>query len=357
MTTSAAQLANSKSLTCPACNGPAEVKSRHVAVDGTSVRVYCSAECLRAKTPKAPETVPFVLDEPRARRGGWWLTGAFALGAACFAVYYAGANDETAVVNETFWLPPPRPVIAVEPVRAQPPPPPPPIDPQREEEQALLEELARDAWIHPLAGPARRMPINHYGAFGAAREGERPPECFSGHCGVDIGRVWGEPVLAVHAGVVEWVNRGPNEDQGGIFVKIAHRDGTLFSWYFHLAAVPRSIQRGAVVRAGQIIGLIGDTGVKQPVPHLHFSLSVKSSKTGRERFLDPEPLIAIWPLWIPGESDRGKLSTETAAGIPVRKQHPYKRRTAKPPPAADAAPPPAPPPADVTAAESEAPAP
>jgi hypothetical protein len=332
MTTSAAQLAKSKALTCPTCDGPAEVKSRHVAVDGANVRVYCSAECMRGKAPPVPEPAPFILDEPRPRRGGWWITGALVVGAACFGTYRVVANDDEPATAIS-WMPPPPP--AVPEVRAVPAPP--PKDPLRDEEQALLEELARDAWIHPLAGPARRMPINHYGAFGAMRDGERPPECFSGHCGVDIGKVWGEPVLAVHAGVIDWVHRGPNEDNGGIFVKIAHRDGTLFSWYFHLAAVPRWVQRGAAVKAGQIIGLIGDTGVKQPVPHLHFSLSVKSSKTGRERFLDPEPLIAIWPLWIPGES---KISVETAAGVPVRKQHPYKRRTPKPPPA-DATPPPA----------------
>ena len=28
-----------------------------------------------------------------------------------------------------------------------------------------------------------------------------------------------------------------------MYVKIAHRDGALFSWYFHLAAVPRWVQR------------------------------------------------------------------------------------------------------------------
>jgi murein DD-endopeptidase MepM/ murein hydrolase activator NlpD len=142
--------------------------------------------------------------------------------------------------------------------------------------------------------------------------------------------VWGEPVHAVHDGVIEWVDRGPNDERGGIFVKIAHRDGTLFSWYFHLAAVPRWVHRGVKVSAGQVIGLLGDTGVKQSVPHLHFSLSVKSSKTTHERYLDPEPLIAIWPLWIPGDPERrGRLSTATEPGMPVRKHSKGKRKPTK----------------------------
>jgi murein DD-endopeptidase MepM/ murein hydrolase activator NlpD len=209
-----------------------------------------------------------------------------------------------------------------------------------DDDRALIGELVQDAWVHPLAGPTRRMPRNHTGAFGAERPGERPPECVSGHCGVDLGNEWGEPVHAVHDGVVDFVQRGPNEDRGGIFVRIGHRGGTLYSWYFHLAAVPRWIRPGVQVAAGQVIGLLGDTGIKHSRPHLHFALSVKPSKTARERYLDPEPLIALWPLWIPGENGRrGRLATEAEPGVPVRAPG---RRRAKPkradPPASDSPP-------------------
>jgi murein DD-endopeptidase MepM/ murein hydrolase activator NlpD len=183
-----------------------------------------------------------------------------------------------------------------------------------------------DAWIHPLAGPIRWMPRNHTGAFGAERAGERPPECVSGHCGVDIGRVWGTPVHAVHDGVVEFINRGPNEERGGVFVRISHRDGSLFSWYFHLAAVPRSLHRGDKVKAGQVIGALGDTGIKHSAPHLHFALSVKPSKDARERYLDPESLNAIWPLWMPDDSGTGgRIATRIEPGMPVRADKRSKR--------------------------------
>jgi murein DD-endopeptidase MepM/ murein hydrolase activator NlpD len=123
-------------------------------------------------------------------------------------------------------------------------------------------------------------------------------------------------VHAVHDGIVDWVNRGPNEDNGGVFVKIGHRDGALFSWYFHLAAVPRWVQPGTRVKVGSVIGLLGDTGIKHSAPHLHFAMTVKPSKTARERYIDPEPLLALWPLWLP---DEHKVSTTVAApGLPVR---------------------------------------
>lgn len=339
MSSSRVALAPSK-LSCPACDGPVEVKSQHVAIAGTTVRVYCSAECKRLRVkpaPPAPTPVPIVA--PRRSRRRWWLLG----GAVGFTVIggavFAMNDQEPAAAPQ-----PPPPVIQAAAI-ARPAPPPPAPDPREAEDKALVEEILHDTWIHPLAGPSRRMPINHNGAFGASRPGERPPECVSGHCGVDIGHEWGERVHAVHDGVVDWVNRGPNEERGGIFVKIAHRDGTLFSWYFHLAAVPRKIQPGVKIAAGEVIGLLGDTGVKQSAPHLHFSLSVKTKN--HERYLDPEPLIAIWPLWIAGERG-GKPSNAVEPGVPVRA--PAKRKAkAKAPeapaeeaPASEPAPEPAP---------------
>jgi murein DD-endopeptidase MepM/ murein hydrolase activator NlpD len=183
------------------------------------------------------------------------------------------------------------------------------------------------------------MPHSHNAAFGAERAGDRPVECFSGHCGVDLGMEWGEPVHAVHDGVVDNVNRGPNDEHGGIYVKIAHRGGTLYSWYFHLAAVPRWVKPGTKVTAGQVIGLLGDTGVLHSAPHLHFAMSVKPTNSTFERYLDPEPLIAIWPLWIPKDANTGTLSTDEP-GLPVRGERKRaKKGSAKRKPDAETAPP------------------
>jgi murein DD-endopeptidase MepM/ murein hydrolase activator NlpD len=173
--------------------------------------------------------------------------------------------------------------------------------------------LLGDLWIHPLAGPIRRMPIRDSRLFGAEREGDRPGECRGGHCGVDIGgERYGEPVLAVHDGVVEYVERGPNPLRGGRFVRIAHRDGTVYTQYFHLASIPSRLAPGVAVSAGDVIGFVGTSGVHRSGPHLHFTIAVKSRS--EERYLDPEPLIALWPLR--ASADAGGPSTILASVAP-----------------------------------------
>lgn len=163
------------------------------------------------------------------------------------------------------------------------------------------------------------MPRSDSRVFGADRPGNRAIECRNGHCGVDLGgEIWGEHIHAVHDGVVDWVQRGPNPDHGGRFVRIAHHGGTVFTQYFHLAAIPRGLERGVAVRGGQVIGLLGDSGVKESQPHLHFAVSVRPSPDGHEKYIDPEPLIALWPLRVPVDGSEVGLVTITAPpGVPL----------------------------------------
>jgi murein DD-endopeptidase MepM/ murein hydrolase activator NlpD len=186
-------------------------------------------------------------------------------------------------------------------------------------EASLLDELGRDAWLHPLAGPFRRMPARDSRVFGAERAGDRPIECRKGHCGVDLGgEIWGEQVHAVHDGVIDRVRRDPNEQHGGHYVRIAHHNATVFTQYFHLAAIPRWVQEGAAVKAGDIIGLLGDTGVKESAAHLHFTVSVKPASEFAEQYIDPEPLVALWPLRIPlADSPVTLVSTVGRIGVPL----------------------------------------
>jgi murein DD-endopeptidase MepM/ murein hydrolase activator NlpD len=186
-------------------------------------------------------------------------------------------------------------------------------------ETSLLAALGEDAWIHPLSGPVRRMPRSDSRVFGAPRPGDRAVECRNGHCGVDLGgEIWGEQVHAVHDGVIDRVQRGPNPDHGGSYVRIAHRNGTVFTSYFHLAAIARGLERGVPVKGGDVIGLLGDTGVKESTAHLHFTVSVKLASTLAEQYVDPEPLIALWPLRIPlADSPVVLVSTEGPPGVPL----------------------------------------
>jgi murein DD-endopeptidase MepM/ murein hydrolase activator NlpD len=162
------------------------------------------------------------------------------------------------------------------------------------------------------------MPIRDGRLFGAERLGDRPSECLGGHCGVDIGGRYGEPVVAVHDGVVDRVQRAANEDHGGHYVRIAHRDHTIFSQYFHLSAIPRQLQPGMPIKAGDIVGWVGLSGVKRSGPHLHFTISIGDGAANKDRYVDPEPLIALWPLKLPATAPAdasARLSAEIPAGL------------------------------------------
>jgi murein DD-endopeptidase MepM/ murein hydrolase activator NlpD len=310
------------SLVCPWCTGPVDVKSRHVAVSGSAVRVYCSEDCLLASAsgilPLPAETV--VAAAPPRRR---WLHVSGILFGLVMLGLFSGGREERLLVQ-----PQEQGMASMVPQVKTPEPPAPIFGPTWPPTEAdWLKDLAQDAWIHPLAGPERRMPKHHSRVFGAERPGDRPAECMSGHCGVDLGgEVWGEPIMAVHDGVVDRVNRGPNEERGGVYVRVAHRAGTVFTQYFHLAAVPRWIKEGTTIQAGQVIGLLGDTGVHHSAPHLHFTISVKPSKELPEQYVDPEPLIALWPVWMPEGMGEKRVSVMEPPGVPVRGQKRAKKK-------------------------------
>jgi murein DD-endopeptidase MepM/ murein hydrolase activator NlpD len=295
---------------CARCGGRVDVRTRHLTIEGSAVRVFCSQSCATSPAlvvgPEEPVRAP-----SRARH---LLRIAVGIPMLVFTSGYTPpAPPEPASAPVTVAPA----VVAPEPPMFGPAWPP--------TEQDWATEIARDAWLHPLDGPMRRMPIRDARVFGAERPGDRPAECRGGHCGVDLGgEQWGEPIHAAHDGVVERVQRGPNEDHGGLYVRLAHRGGTIYTQYFHLAAIPKWVQPGAKVKMGDVIGLLGDTGVKHSSAHLHFTVSVKPSAQVPERYIDPEPLVALWPLRMP-INGAAMVTASAAPGVPLgaagRKSH------------------------------------
>lgn len=98
----------------------------------------------------------------------------------------------------------------------------------------------------------------------------------SGHPGVDFVDDEGAPVRASHSGVVfsvntTWSNELDGKTGYGRFVKIRQRNGSngFETVYAHLHDV--AVEEGDVVRAGQFIGTLGNTGFSTR-PHLHFGI-------------------------------------------------------------------------------------
>lgn len=102
-------------------------------------------------------------------------------------------------------------------------------------------------------------------------------DTYPGHNGIDISfaNCYGEPVYAVAAGTVRYVQDGwvpaygvDNMWSFGNSVFIEHGDGWI-SAYGHLSAL--AVTSGETVTQGQLIGYIGSTG-NSTGPHLHLAL-------------------------------------------------------------------------------------
>jgi len=58
--------------------------------------------------------------------------------------------------------------------------------------------------------------------------------------------------------------------------------------------------------------------VKDSPPHLHFSISIRPWPGKPEKYIDPEPLIALWPLRVPIDGgDAGLVTTVSEPGVPL----------------------------------------
>jgi hypothetical protein len=167
----------------------------------------------------------------------------------------------------------------------------------------------------PLDGCPRKIS----GVIGDIRdEGKRA------HKGLDFVSVLGEPVRAIADGWVIYAGvdapgkgarkvtldksgaiRKNSMGPGGLFVQIQHKDN-LMSEYMHL--LNYLVQNGQWVKAGQIIGHVGDTGIRIDVPHLHFQM--------RDNGEIVDPLVHLRAYLIgPQATYRGQL---VSAGMPKR---------------------------------------
>lgn len=85
------------------------------------------------------------------------------------------------------------------------------------------------------------------------------------HRGLDYAGAWGSPIYAPADGKVTLV--GPNYTLLGNCVIINHGEG-LTGLYLHMSSI--NVKEGQMVKKGQVIGKIGNTGASTG-PHLHYA--------------------------------------------------------------------------------------
>ncbi|MCX8033231.1 MAG: peptidoglycan DD-metalloendopeptidase family protein [Thermoleophilia bacterium] len=114
-------------------------------------------------------------------------------------------------------------------------------------------------FVFPVDGPH-----SYTNTWGAPRSGGRT------HKGTDILAPRGTPVVACVSGVISRTN--PRDTGlGGITIWLRGDNG--YSYYYaHLDGIASGIRPGVRVRAGQLLGWVGDTGNADGCYHLHFEM-------------------------------------------------------------------------------------
>jgi murein DD-endopeptidase MepM/ murein hydrolase activator NlpD len=143
--------------------------------------------------------------------------------------------------------------------------------------------LAATAVMAPVAavaaeGPGTRVcPTEDFwvGAGWGADRGKRQ------HLGIDLGGKRGTPIYAIENGVID---RTKLQSNGALQIVMRGASGSKF-YYGHMDSV--LIKGGQRVKAGDVIGLMGDSGSPGAV-HLHFEYWRSG---GESAAVDPEDLI------------------------------------------------------------------
>jgi murein DD-endopeptidase MepM/ murein hydrolase activator NlpD len=147
----------------------------------------------------------------------------------------------------------------------------------------VTARLSRGGYVFPVFGAAAFG--NTFGAFRADVAGKW-------HHGEDLVAPYGTPLLAVADGTLFSV--GWN-DVGGWRLWLRDRAGNEF-YYAHLSAYSPLAIAGKTVKAGDVLGFVGDSGdADGGIPHLHFEIHpVDFLAYGYDGAVAPYPFLIAW---------------------------------------------------------------
>jgi len=159
----------------------------------------------------------------------------------------------------------------------------PTLPPFRSSPSGLHPKLTAGGYVYPVYGPSQF--IDTFGAF----RGDVPGNW---HHGDDIFAPLGAPILAVADGLVFSV--GWN-DIGGNRLWLRDTQGNQF-YYAHLSAFSPLARNGHYVKAGEVLGFVGNTGDAAGTPtHLHFEVHPAALIfMGYDGAVDPTLYLQAW---------------------------------------------------------------
>ena len=156
--------------------------------------------------------------------------------------------------------------------------------------QTVTPPISAGPYVFPVYGQSEF--IDTYGAY-------RPDVSGNFHHGDDIFGQLGQPLLAVANGTlfsVGWNRVGGNR------IWLRDAQGNEF-YYAHLSAFSSLAVNGEHVKAGEVIGFMGDTGDAEGTPtHLHFEIHpVSLLYLGYDGAVDPTSYLKTWshPATVP----------------------------------------------------------
>jgi murein DD-endopeptidase MepM/ murein hydrolase activator NlpD len=147
----------------------------------------------------------------------------------------------------------------------------------------VTPRLTAGGYVFPVYGPC---------SFGDTFGAPRPWITSGWHHGEDIFAQLGTPLLAVADGTVFSV--GWN-DLGGYRLWLRDRDGNEF-YYAHMSAFSPFAVNGQQVKAGTVLGFMGNSGDAETTPyHLHFEIHpVGLLYMGYDGVVNPYPYLMAW---------------------------------------------------------------
>ncbi len=140
----------------------------------------------------------------------------------------------------------------------------------------LVRQTAEKIRVWPLSGEQQRIYSVDALLFNETTNDWRT------HDGVDLTAALGQPVLASCAGSVTAVY---DDEYLGTTVVLSH-EGGYTTHYSNLAAMP-NVSAGDAVRAGDVIGAVGETALLEAgeEPHLHFAVCLGGAPVDPAQFI------------------------------------------------------------------------